>query len=508
MTTSSDATNEHQMRAEFDAAVATAVAAGDPAALLALAQAEAERLNFAGADACCARAEEIDPANWKIPAQRGALAARQGLPREAAAHFQRARAGAPGNISLAQSLCRLMSLFDLPGAVATAEEYLAQPNLALRERALGLELLIQFKEALMRRADGGGKMELGCSYVRDEVERLRDMAAQWLQAEPGSHAAVHLMTRALIGARNPLAAEPYFAALRKAARDEPAAATILDPRFHAALDGVSIETMRGALPEVKIARNGAPAKQLIFCGCDYTYAKRFAAPMLGSFVSHGDSDTLFVLHIFDILPEDVDSYCRRIANLGCGNIMVSTEWTGLRDDRRRWASDAARGYYHAMRFVRFLEVLARNPGVPAWLLDADILFNKPTNILFEFLNGHDLAVALHPGRLDVNNQIAAGLFGCAATERGRAYVRRIAAYLFTCCKEGRLPWGVDQVATYCVYTVMAANGQAPDIHPLTPQIGGGRPNPDAVLWGSKSGPEEPEYATIQAALQRFQLPQP
>jgi hypothetical protein len=209
--------------------------------------------------------------------------------------------------------------------------------------------------------------------------------------------------------------------------------------------------------------------------------------------------------VFDATPGEREDLTRRVATLAPVKIAVSHEWTGLRVADGLPTSDAARGYYHAMRFVRLAALAARHDTRPMWMIDADTMFHRAPSLLFDLLAGHDLALLLAPGRVEIQNQMFAGVFGVAPTLAAHAYLRRVAAYLFTCWKQGRMPWGLDQTALFCVHTILAAQQAAPEIKGIDESVLGLDFRDDAILWCGKCTPEKPAYATYRAAVDRFPL---
>lgn len=477
-----------------------------------ISQLEQQRRNWAAADAWLARAEAAARDRPNFPAMRGNLAMEQGLYNVSAEHYARAAALAPNDINLLQALCYALAFNDNDAVVAHLERFLARPDLSIGNRVMALRLLVTSKERQLRTAHekshGPMPKTLGFDMATDDVATWLHMAQEWLRQEPDSYNAMQMVTQALISSHAAMEAEPVFAKLRALGKNDVAAVTYLDLSFHEALDGVSLPAMQAALPPV-IAAGGEPGDwtRIVLAACDLHYAEQYASPLIGSFVHHREPGTLFHLHLFDTTEDEAAGVLRRAEKLGSSQFMLTREWTGLRAaDSRAPASQAARGYYHAIRYVRFREFLDRHPGVPALIVDADMLFNRPPEGFFEALGAHDMICPVGAGRLEIHNQLTACAVGFGPTAHARKYMHRVAAYLFLCWQQGRLPWGVDQAALYAVYMAMAAGGEALDLVDLPTAVFDIDFGNESVLWAGKCSPEHREYEKYLAAISRFQLP--
>jgi tetratricopeptide (TPR) repeat protein len=477
-----------------------------------LGQLEQRRKNWPAADAALARAEALAPNRPNLPAMRGSLATEQGLYRAAVEHYARAVACAPRDLNLLQALCYALAFVDNDAAVAHVERFLATPDLGIADRVMALRLLVTWKERQLRAVQGEhhGPMPktLGFELATDELATWLHMAQEWLRQEPDSYNAMQMVAQALVSSRTAMEAEPIFAKLRCLGKNDVAAVTYLDFGFHEALDDISLLAMQTALPPV-VAVGGTAGEwdRAVLSACDLHYAETYASPLIGSFVQQGKPGTLFHLHLFDATDEEAAAFLHRVAMPGPSQFTMSREWTGLRAaGSRAPASQAARGYYHAIRYVRFREFLDRHPATPGLIVDADMIFNRPPEGFFDFLGPHDIVCPVGTGRLEIHNQLTACAVGFGTTARARKYLHRVAAYLFLCWQQGRLPWGVDQTALYAVYMAMAAGGAVLDLVDLPARIFDVGFSDESVLWAGKCSPEHREYEKYLAAISRFQLP--
>jgi hypothetical protein len=321
---------------------------------------------------------------------------------------------------------------------------------------------------------------------------------------------MQMVAQALISSRAAMEAEPIFAKLRALGRNDVAAVTYLDLDFHEALDGISLSDMQAALPAViPVGTAAGDVNRVVLSACDLHYAEQYVGALIGSFRHHSEPGTLFHLHLFDSTEEEAAAFLRRVEKLGLSQFSLSREWTGLREaGSRAPASHAARGYYHAIRFIRFQEFLERHPTAPALFLDADMLFHRSPSGFFEFLQSHEMTCPMGAGRLEIHNQLTACAIGLAATARARKYLHRLSAYLFLCWRQGRLPWGTDQTALYAVYLALAAGGEPLDLVDLPERIFDNHFNDAAVLWCGKCSPEHAAYGKYLATIEHSRLPDP
>ncbi len=221
-------------------------------------------------------------------------------------------------------------------------------------------------------------------------------------------------------AGNIASAEAAWAPLRAAAarQGNVLACCNFDPAWHAGLRDYT------GWPEVHGTR-GLPGPT-VFIACDGKYFDKFAAALIVSI--RQESQVAVHLHLMD--PND--------AQLAAARSMTN--------DGLTWEyPNGNAGYYHAVRFVRFRELLEHYGEL--LLLDADQLANGDP---LELFTAEPLAMRFRPGRVEPWNQInASAVYG---RWPGTAeYFTRVAAYITAHRKQ--LFWGIDQMAMYAVWAM-------------------------------------------------------
>src|SRR5690606_1109124 len=123
--------------------------------------------------------------------------------------------------------------------------------------------------------------------------------------------------------------------------------------FHRGLEESSDARLFGHLPPVTDVTTAAfPKENVIFLACDAAYFGAFGAPMLRSLAERGPGEQVHV-HIMDANDTDLASirnFCTGLRALAIG---ITAEQTG----QRAIGVQAAREYYHAIRFVRYHQIL-------------------------------------------------------------------------------------------------------------------------------------------------------
>ncbi len=318
-----------------------------------------------------------------------------------------------------------------------------------------LHLLARLREKSARAAAGlhptntDAFDDLFFKFARKELAALASEASAFLQHNRTSFTAAVLLAEAYVAVGAFAQAEGVFAQLRRASGENIASITNFDSAFHA---GLSDEAHRSAarLPPVLVSRDLAPdARQIIFTAADHPYFERYGWDFVESFAKHNGPDVWLALHVFDMTAEVRTGMIRRLDAVQGLRWGLSTEWTGLRDGE----GAPAKEYYHAVRYIRFWQLLM-DRNASAWIVDTDTIFGGPVARLFEHLSGKDLALYLAPGRFEVRNKIMALSTGASATQAARNYLRNVAGYVGHYQKEGRLFWGIDQVALFAVLAMI------------------------------------------------------
>jgi len=314
-----------------------------------------------------------------------------------------------------------------------------------------LHLLARLREKSARAAAGlhptnaDAFDDLFFKFARKELAALASEAAAFLRRNRTSFTAAVLLAEAYTAAGALAEAEGVFAQLRLASGENIASVTNFDSAFHAGLAG---EAYRSAtrLPPVLVSRDLPPdARRIVFTAADHVYFERYGWDFVGSFVKHNGPDVALALHVFDMTVEERAAMTRRLQGFADLRWSLSTELTGLRGGE----GDRAKEYYHAVRYVRFWQLLIGRDAA-AWIIDTDTIFGGSVAGLFERLSGSDLALYLAPGRFEVRNKIMALSTGASSTQAAGDYLRNVAGYVGHYQKEGRLFWGIDQIALFAV----------------------------------------------------------
>ncbi len=241
--------------------------------------------------------------------------------------------------------------------------------------------------------------------------------------------ASHLGMGAFIHGRLMDAQRHWVSCLESARQQKNVLATVnFDPAFHAALTNFE------GWPAVQTEGLGKRRPKTCFVACDGVYWENYGAALVESI---RDTSSLAVhVHLMDPGPAVLEA-------------AKATRLEGL-----TWEHPGAgRGYYHAVRFVRFRQLLSHYREL--LLLDADQIANKDLTPLF---CAEPFGVRMRPCRIEPWNQINASAVFARSEPEALAYFTRVAAYLTH--YRNQLFWGIDQMALYAVW----AAGCQPCVH--------------------------------------------
>ncbi len=251
-------------------------------------------------------------------------------------------------------------------------------------------------------------------------------------------------------------AEDCFARLRTGPKRSSADFYAFGRDFHRALDTMTDADIVGGLPPIQ--RLSAPAFQsevTVFIGCDPVYFMRFALPFIRQLETAKLPLDLHV-HLLDGTPESWTEARQALEHLNSLRVTLTAEASNAAAQ----GPAHARLYYHAVRYIRMFEELARTRR-PMWVMDADVTLLRDPRAFLASLNGHDVAVSTRPHEFSPGLKITATCVGLAPTEQGLAFARRVAAYIAHWKERGTWGWGVDQAALFSSYAFMAADGRQP-----------------------------------------------
>jgi hypothetical protein len=412
--------------------------------------------------------------------------------------YRAALAETPGDTQLLHKYCFLTARHSLGEVVETLEEICMRSDQPLANRIQQLGHLVFFKERLERlkrklpMTNASDADDLHFRFTGPEIEQWQAVCRQWLDMKPASHGGLTMMALALLAQGRTTEAEVFLARARAQRPDIHTAATF-NSDFHAGLEDKARAALGNGLPPVRaiVAAGESTDTNVIFMACDGAYFETYGWILARSFAAN-TRNAVLALHIFDVTDVEAEVMRRDLSAIRGLAFAMSIEWTGLK------GTAGARGYYHAVRFIRLSHFLDSNPWALVWLVDADSLFVNALEPLFQLLQGYDVGLWMAPGRMEPHSKITACLVGVAPTAAGRGYIRRVAGYIAEYMKSNQLFWGIDQAALYAVYMYLLDQGMPLATATVPPHIQDGTCRSDAIFWGAKSDNSE-----LAVAMERY-----
>ena len=372
--------------------------------------------------------------------------------------------------------------------IATLRTRLAAPPIDLGARVDELALLAVAVEYNGRQARGASTTtaaslkDVEFAHARGELAAMESAARAFFEVEPTAVVAGALSAEAWIAQGAFAEAEHVLAYLRNTPLDHVAAVTTFDRGFHAGLPQAA-EAGAAALPATRQIRDLRGEPRVVFVSADFKYFQIYGKQFLRSFCARTSPNVSLLLHIMDMSEDDAATVVAMVNGHAGHRIGISTEWTGLRSAE---TSRAAREYYHSVRLLRLWQAMSANPESAFWMMDMDTVFNGDAALLFELLNGADLAPYLLPGRIEARNKVSAHMLGVAPTAAARDLIQRAAGYVVAFKAMDRLLWGIDQIALYTVLVDLDAQGRLPSLAPVPDAICDGSLDADKVIWSVKA----------------------
>lgn len=369
--------------------------------------------------------------------------------------------------------------------IALLEERLEIETSGAQIRLNALHALARLREKQGRTAAGlplanaVDIRDLTFRYAQADLVRLAQESAAFLHHHRQATAAAILLAESLTSLGDYRQAEHVFSQLRRIEGPDPVHVATFDSDFHAALPSYARQSLTD-FPPLLMTREIAPdTERLVFTAGDYLYFQKFGWEFVESLAQHGHGTHLH-LHVYDITQDEIAATCARLKNIPDLRWSLSSEWTDLRGGEPA----RARGYYHAIRFIRAWQLLVEYKQ-PAWMIDMDTIFHADTTALFELLSGHDLALYIFPGRFETRNKVMATCLGAAPTQDAHDYLRDVAGYIGHYYKKNRLVWGIDQIAL-CTTLAMRPTDASPRIACIPETICDGTRGMGQVLWPAKT----------------------
>jgi hypothetical protein len=365
------------------------------------------------------------------------------------------------------------------------EERLRQypPGEKIRLHDLHLRVLLREKRARMAAglatANTSDPADLEFRFCRDDLRQLIQESVTVLSRDGHYFPAAVLLAEASVCLGAYVDAEHAYSQLRAGRGGHISMVTSFDPDFHAALPDLANQAAARLPPTLVTRAPPAEARRIVFTAGDFGFFEAFGWQLVDTFARHDRSGVCLSLHVFDMLPQEKAELIRRLEAYPNLVWCLSGEWTGLRGGDRA----AARGYYHAMRFIRLWQLLTET-AADVWMVDMDTIFNADPARLFAVLPGYDLALFLSPARFEPRNKVNASASGLSNTPAARNYLRNVSGYLGYYHQAGQLLWGIDQIA---LFTVLVMRGAAAPMRVTgVPEwVTGGARRADQVLWAAK-----------------------
>lgn len=368
----------------------------------------------------------------------------------------------PGNTQLAITYSGLLPSSELAQGLAALTRAAPPSGAALKTRLSYLNHFAMYKEWAERAARGlmpyhaTALDDAFFHFAAPERDEYGAVAEQILAQDPADLDALGAKAAVLLSRGERLASEPVFAQL---------AALRTGTVFENAVFNNGVYRRFEGMPEDDILRNLPPVqevvaakftkKPIVFLSCNERYFTDFARPMLLSLDAHAAKAQVH-LHLMDAAENEIATVRKFVDGLENTAVAISAENPGLVHQDLM----AARGYYHAVRFIRFYQRLKQYDR-PLWMMDVDALINRDLTPMLAALKGADVALRARPARWEPWNQFNASVFGVSPTDAGLRYVRMIAAFVSDFYNVGRLRWGIDQLAMFGVHEYLKDQGRAP-----------------------------------------------
>lgn len=216
-----------------------------------------------------------------------------------------------------------------------------------------------------------------------------------------------------------------------------------DDDFTDTVASATLEDLSAGLPKIDYNQHqDFGDRPVIVVSSDYRYFVHFTRPLVLSLERYAAGSCLH-LHIMDASVQQLKDAVAWSTSLDTITCAISSEQTGL----DRSDPENAPAYYHAIRFIRFIQLTAIYRG-NLWMIDADALANNNLDVLIGSKEDWDVALRVRPGRLEPWNVVSAGLVGMKDTLEAHAFYTYVAAYIAQVWRQGVLPWGIDQMAIY------------------------------------------------------------
>lgn len=373
---------------------------------------------------------------------------------------------------------------DTKQALNFVKEALLNDRLVLRDHTQLLYILLLFTEwdarldANLPPYHASSLAEMFFHHATRELTRLRSATSQLALQEPDDTWAQMTDAMATFASGNLNESQIMFGAIEGGSIAMMAKAVRFDEEFFNSLTSPGTPAPVDGLPPLNTVKTcDFSDADILFLSCNDSYFDAFAKPLLRSLSSVGE-ETQVHIHIMDSVgshSQEALNFCKQLEGV---KTALTTEQSNLRE-----GAITARGYYHAIRFIRLYEQ-AKHYNSTLWMMDVDALFNRSPEHLFSQLEQADIALRVRPGRLEPWNQFNACLFGVRPTAASLDYLASISAYIAYFYGQQNLPWGIDQLAMYACFIDAQRRGKAPRLHFLDDKALDYEYLPEGILWCS------------------------
>jgi hypothetical protein len=199
------------------------------------------------------------------------------------------------------------------------------------------------------------------------------------------------------------------------------------------------------------------ARGVVLISADCVYARKYAFASLRSLAAHADPRLLVHVHVYD--PDvDIVGEIRTVARkVGLQQLGITTEVSPY-DDR----PGQRRAYYACGRLLH-LPAWLEQYRLPILCMDADIIVEASLETLFSAPPAVDARLNLRHSIDSPWLDIVANVIVAYPTPGARCFFSAVGNYMLRYLDSESEPWGIDQVALFCVFRMMCRFGEPPRI---------------------------------------------
>jgi len=403
--------------------------------------------------------------------------------RAARDYYRQATEAAPKDVTIATKYAIASWADDPAETAAVLDRHLARDDIDASSRAkiiMGLIIYKEFYERIKR-----GLMpyhatsldELFFTYAAKEFEEFFKYSVEEAEKNPADFGPQVRKFLSLFCSRRRIEAQKCIAPFQSRFSGQIWDAVTFDPAFYKKLELFTEQDIVKTLPPltsvIDVDFSDAP---IAYLSCNFLYFEGFGAPMLRSLAAVAPGAQAHV-HIMDATEKQLEGathFCRSLPGI---KVALSVEQPGV----DKMGMQAARSYYHAIRFIRFYQHLEAYRKT-LWLMDVDALFNQDPKVMYEKLGNSEAAMRIRAGRLEPWNQFNACIVAGTAAPESLEYFRLIAAYTAHFHQTTGLRWGIDQLAMYGVFEYLRDEGREPSLTFLDDRAIDYDYKDDGVVW--------------------------